>query len=101
MYALTRMDPSHKRTMKPQDLFNLAVRLLGLVFIYLAARAVANIIFAPSEIIPALLTAVFYSGIAWWLTGGAQVLAERAYPDVGGEPTETVTSKPSRGKADA
>jgi hypothetical protein len=69
--------------MKTKDIFNLIVRLLGLFFIYLAAREVP-IIFARSlgqVLFPVILTVAFYFSVAWWLLGGAPLLVRRAYPE--------------------
>ena len=72
--------------MKAKDIFNLAVRLLGLFFIYLAARQLPVIFGAPDPVVtPAILSTAFYVGIAWWLLGGAPLLVKRAYPEAGSE----------------
>jgi hypothetical protein len=72
--------------MKPKDIFGLAVRLLGLLFLYFGLRAVMpmldlEIIENPdkNDIINGLLPVVFNLAIAWWLLGGG--LARRAYPE--------------------
>ncbi len=69
--------------MKAKDIFNLTVRLLGLFFIYLAARQVPVIFAGPSGQVffPVILTAGFYIGVGWWMLGGAQLLVNRAYPE--------------------
>jgi hypothetical protein len=67
--------------MKPKDLFQLAVRILGLVFLFLAVRHLAPIFHAPGgAYIPIILTTAIYLGAAWWLIGGARSLVQRAYP---------------------
>lgn len=68
--------------MKPRDIFHLAVRLLGLFFIYLAAKQVPLIFMGNLDDVffPVLLSTAFYAGVAWWLLGGASILAEQAYP---------------------
>lgn len=72
--------------MKPKDIFGLAVRLLGLLFLYFGLRAVMplldlEIIENPdkNDIINGLMPVVFNLAIAWWLLGGR--LVRRAYPD--------------------
>jgi len=76
--------------MKPkgifEDIFGLAVRLLGLLFLYFGLRAVMpmldlEIIENPdkNDIINGLMPVVFNLAIAWWLLGGG--LARRAYPE--------------------
>ncbi len=72
--------------MKPKDIFGLAVRLLGLYFLYLGLNALAqmlgsDIINSPEkmDIVYALLPVVFDLIIGWWLLGGG-LLVRRAYP---------------------
>jgi hypothetical protein len=73
--------------MKPKDIFGLAVRLLGLFFLYLALKAVTPLLDLEiienadkSDIINALLPVVFDLAVAWWLLGGG-LLTRRAYPE--------------------
>jgi hypothetical protein len=80
--------------MKPKDIFGLAVRLLGLLFLYFGLKAVMpmldlELIENPdkSDVINGLMPVVFNLAIAWWLLGGG--LARRAYP-------EPKTSEPAR-----
>ena len=80
--------------MKPKDIFGLAVRLLGLAFLYFGLKAVMpmldlELIENPdkSDVINGLMPVVFNLAIAWWLLGGG--LARRAYP-------ESKTSEPTR-----
>ena len=68
--------------MKPTDLFNLAIRLLGLVFVYLGCKAVPVVFFDKGR---SLLFVACYFAAAWWLIGGARLLMRRAYPAVGDE----------------
>jgi len=70
-----------------KDIFGLAVRLLGLVFLYLGLRAVTPMLdlgaietAAKSDIITAILPIVFNLAVAWWLLGGG-FLIRRAYPE--------------------
>ena len=72
--------------MKPKDIFGLAVRLLGLLFLYFGLRAVMpmldlELIENPdkNDIINGLMPIIFNLAIAWWLLGGG--LARRAYPE--------------------
>jgi len=80
--------------MKPKDIFGLAVRLLGLLFLYFGLKAVMpmldlELIENPdkSDVINGLMPVVFNLAIAWWLLGGG--LARRACP-------EPKTSEPAR-----
>lgn len=70
-----------------KDIFALAVRLLGLVFLYLSLSAVTPLLdfgaletAAKSDLITAILPIVFNLVVAWWLLGGG-VLIRRAYPE--------------------
>ncbi len=72
--------------MKPKDIFGLAVRLLGLFFLYSGLRAVLpmldlELIKHPDtdDIINGLMPVVFNLAIAWWLVGGG--LVRWAYPE--------------------
>ena len=69
-----------------KDIFTLAVRLLGLVFLYLGLSAVTPLLdfgaletAAKSDLITAILPIVFNLVVAWWLLGGG-MLIRRAYP---------------------
>jgi len=73
--------------MKPRDIFGLAIRLLGLFFLYLGLRAVSPMLdleaignAGKSDIINAILPIAFNLLVAWWLLGGG-LLVRRAYPD--------------------
>jgi len=73
--------------MKPKDIFGLAVRILGLYFLYLGFYGVtqmlsSDIVESPNErdIIYALLPVAFNLVIGWWLLGGGW-LVRRAYPE--------------------
>ncbi|MGA2684222.1 MAG: hypothetical protein ABSF51_04130 [Verrucomicrobiota bacterium] len=70
-----------------KDIFSLAVRLLGLVFLYLGLSAVAPLLDFSSiqtanagDIITAILPVAFDLLVAWWLLGGG-FLIRRAYPE--------------------
>ena len=71
--------------MKPKDIFSLAVRLLGLIFLYHGIQS-----------LPALMSANFFLIVyivmqfvmAWWLVGGATLLVDRAYPTESSAPTD-------------
>jgi hypothetical protein len=76
--------------MRSRDIFGLAVRLLGLFFLYLGLRAVPPMLdfgaietADKSEIINAILPMVFNLVVAWWLIGGG-LLIRRAYPEAPG-----------------
>ncbi|HLZ55092.1 MAG TPA: hypothetical protein VKS19_11485 [Verrucomicrobiae bacterium] len=73
-----------------KDIFTLAVRLLGLVFLYLGLSAVPPLLdfgaletAAQSDIVTAILPIVFNLAVAWWLLGG-ELLIRRAYPEARG-----------------
>jgi hypothetical protein len=100
-----------------KDIFSLAVRLLGLVFLYLGLGAVPPLLdfgaietAARSDIVTALLPIAFNLAVAWWLLDG-RWLIRRAYPEsanfsahspVPGQSTTPVTpSAPPQGVTDA
>jgi len=64
--------------MKPKEIFNLAIRLLGLFFVYLGFKAVPMVFWDGGR---SLLFVACYFAVAWWLIGGAELLMSRAYPD--------------------
>jgi hypothetical protein len=73
-----------------KDIFSLAVRLLGLVFLYLGLSAVTPLLDFSAlqtanagDIINALLPVIFNLLVAWWLLGG-RWLIRRAYPETRG-----------------
>ena len=83
--------------MKPRDIFGLAVRLLGLFFLYLGLRALTPLLdveavetAGTSDLVSALLPVAFDLAVAWWLLGGG-VLVRRAYPEA---PRERLASPP-------
>lgn len=70
-----------------KGIFGLAVRLLGLIFIYFALSAVPPLLdvgaietAAKSDIITAVLPILFNLAVGWWLIGGG-MLIRRAYPE--------------------
>ncbi|MBE2180114.1 MAG: hypothetical protein IAE97_06550 [Chthoniobacterales bacterium] len=73
--------------MKPKDIFSLAVRLLGLFFLYLAVRAVAVILSGPPSQIATggILGVALFVAVGWWMLGGASLLMDRAYPSESGQ----------------
>ena len=89
-----RIQPAHaqiQRAMKPgdifKDIFSLAVRLLGLVFLYFGLSAVPPLLdygaietAGKGDILSAILPMVFNLAVAWWLIGGG-LLIRRAYPE--------------------
>ncbi len=85
--------PQSINTMKPKDIFKLAIRLVGLVFLYHGLSALPTIIpFIFTDLFRnymfALVMSVWQLAMAWWLLGGAPLLLRRAYPDTtkaGGE----------------
>lgn len=87
--------------MKPKDIFGLAVRLLGLYFLYLGLNALAQMLASDifnspekMDIVYALLPAVFYLIVGWWLLGGG-LLVRRAYPETS-RLHENFPSQPNR-----
>ena len=87
--------------MKPKDIFGLAVRLLGLYFLYLGLKALAemlgsDVIESPEkmDIVYALLPVVFEFIIGWWLLGGG-LLVRRAYPETA-KVSENFLGQPAR-----
>lgn len=73
--------------MKPRDIFGLAVRLLGLYFLYLGLRTATPLLdlgaigtASKSDVINAILPVAFNLLVAWWLLGGGW-LVRRAYPE--------------------
>jgi hypothetical protein len=73
--------------MKPKDIFGLAVRILGLIFLYqfvLALPAIFSILFHGGANPGFYLCYLLGLGLAawgiWWLIGGAPCLCEHAYP---------------------
>jgi hypothetical protein len=79
--------------MKPKDLFSLAVRILGLVFLYHGLSALPTLLpTAFSRTVGGLFIAVLMVGwpllLAYWLLRGAPLLMRIAYPDERG-PSET------------
>ena len=76
-----------------KDIFTLAVRILGLVFLYLGLSAVTPLLdFSAietadkSDLITAILPIVFNLAVAWWLLGGGRLI-RRAYPETPGIPS--------------
>lgn len=76
--------------MKPQDILKLAVRLLGLVFLYhgLQVLPMAVIQFCtavPSGSVGSMFTSLVMAGwplaVAYWLLRGAPLIMRIAYPD--------------------
>jgi hypothetical protein len=73
--------------MKPKDIFKLAVRILGLVFLYHGLSALPTVIplILSSSPIANCVLGIFMIAwpvaVAWWLIGGAPPLIRRAYPE--------------------
>lgn len=74
--------------MTPAQIFQLAVRLLGLYFLYLAATNLLGALPGmPYEFFwRSVLGSIFFAALAWWLLGGASQLVQRAYPNEGQRP---------------
>ncbi len=86
--------------MKPKDIFGLAVRLLGLYFLYLVLNALAQMLASDifnspekMDIVYALLPVVFYLIVGWWLLGGG-LLVRRAYPGTSAETSRVSENYP-------
>jgi hypothetical protein len=82
--------------MKPKDIFGLAVRLIGLVFLYQGLTAVPNAITSVfpvfphpfwRNLFPSLLIVGWPLLIGYWLVRGAPWLMQKAYGD-GSEPAQ-------------
>jgi len=72
--------------MKPKELFGLAVRLLGLVFLYQGLTAMPIVIpmmltNPAGAFLPGILSAGLPLAIAYWLVSGGGALVRLAYPD--------------------
>jgi hypothetical protein len=74
--------------MKPKDIFGLAVRLLGLLFLYFGLKAAAPMLnldffnpFDKNDFINTLIPVVFNLVVAVWLIGGGWGLLGWAYPE--------------------
>ena len=76
--------------MKPHILFGLAVRILGLVFLYHGLNNLPSLLplligaftsMNPSALVIMLCSLVWPFALAWWLLGGAPFLVARAYPE--------------------
>jgi hypothetical protein len=86
--------------MKPRDILKLAVRLLGLVFLYQGLQAVPTAVVQFCAAIPSMnsgmiLTSLAITGwpllVAYWLLRGAPLIMRIAYPDGAGGGTEPET----------
>jgi hypothetical protein len=89
--------------MKSKDIFSLAIRLVGLFFIYLAVRVVPVIFSGPPAriLLESILSAAVFVVVGWWMLGGASLLMERAYPSGSGQHCSPEVSGPATAKVDA
>ena len=90
--------------MKPRDIFKLAVRVLGLVFLYHGLSALPTVIplmltSGLGNFVIGVLMVVWPLAVAWWLIGGASLLTYRAYPQTAEDDGEAAA--PLGGKPDA
>jgi hypothetical protein len=76
--------------MKPKDIFNLALRLIGLLFLYQGIASVPSAVhnfcpvfphFSFRSLIPSLFLVGWPLLVAWWLIRGAPWLMRLAYPE--------------------
>ncbi len=76
--------------MKPKDIFNLTLRLIGLLFLYQGLTSVPAAFANFCPVFPhfnfrTLLPSAFLVGwpllVAWWLVRGAPFLMRLAYPE--------------------
>ena len=72
--------------MRPREIFQLAIRLLGLLFLYHGLSVVPSLIqliLAQSASVGTFIYTIFVIGwnlaVAWWLIGGAALLMRHAY----------------------
>jgi hypothetical protein len=78
-------------------IFNLVVRLLGLLFLYhgLSSLPAVMQIFSNRHFSDYIIGSILFLwplAVAWWLIGGAPQLMERAYPESDKEPGERVAA---------
>ena len=67
--------------MSARNIFALAIRLLGLVFLYLGLKTACGIWgLHGDQVLAALLSIICFLAVAWWLISGAPLLMARAYP---------------------
>ncbi len=91
--------------MKPKDIFSLAVRVLGLVFLYHGLLALPGLVsglwgnFATT--VMSILVAGWPLLVAYWLLRGAPLIMRLAYPDDGHSDSEHPILGASQKKADA
>ena len=82
-----------------KDIFGLAVRILGLVFLCLGLRDIPAVLDIPTllngdkvEILNTLLPVAFDLAVGWWLIGGG-LLTRQAYPETA-EPSTAQAERP-------
>ena len=95
--------------MKPKDIFSVAVRVIGLLFLYQGLTAVPAVInnwylfpqMKFAAIIPSLIAIGWPLFIAWWMVRGAPWLMRLAYPEERGSapsaPSATTPTNPEAG----
>lgn len=67
--------------MKSREIFALAVRLLGLFFLYLGLKSACGIrTVHAGALLGTILALVCFLAVGWWLIGGAPLIMNRAYP---------------------
>jgi succinate dehydrogenase hydrophobic anchor subunit len=86
LFRQRQQEHQKTNTMKPSEIFKLAIRILGLVFLYHGLMGLPTIFtffisMSPVGILLNIVMVVWPLVVAWWLIGGAPLLLHRAYPD--------------------
>ena len=79
--------------MKSKDLFNLAIRILGLVFLYQGLSSLPTVVLAAlsngsGNLIMFVLMVIWQMLLAYWLLRGAPFIMNIAYPESSVTPNE-------------
>jgi hypothetical protein len=71
--------------MKPREMFKLAIRILGLIFLYHGLMSVpilySGIFGGISNALNCILLVAWPLLVAWWLISGASPIMNLAYPE--------------------
>ena len=96
--------------MKPRDILNLAVRLMGLIFLYQGLQALPTAVVQLCGAIPNVNSGMIFPSVvmagwpllvAYWLLRGAPPIMRTAYPDSEGSEPETRSGGALGKQADA